>query len=404
MKRKLISIAVIAAMAASMVTGCSSSSSSSTSGTEEKTEASGETIKIGTISPNTGSMAAYGDAVVKAWELARDEINAAGGVNGQQIELIEKDDQMDPTETLNAFNSLVAEGVTAVLGSVSSGCTSAITDAADEEGIVLVTPTSTADSITTTDNYVFRACYADSFQGKIAAKYAADNGYKEVGVLYCASDTYSKGLYDSFAAACEDYGITVKDAESVADIQTSSEFTNQWAALVQSGVQFVFAPFYYYTVGPYIVPQARQAGYTGIIMGADGYDGSIDYISEGSNLDDWNGVMFTNHYDPADTSEAVTSFVKAYQDKYNGETPNALAALAYDSLNMVAQAMTSSGATDSASLRDALADQSAVYNCVTGTFSLDGTGTPVKGASIIEFSSDGSKVTTKLNSVVAGVD
>lgn len=404
MKRKLISIAVIAAMAASMVTGCSSSSSSSTSGTEEKTEASGETIKIGTISPNTGSMAAYGDAVVKAWELARDEINAAGGVNGQQIELIEKDDQMDPTETLNAFNSLVAEGVTAVLGSVSSGCTSAITDAADEEGIVLVTPTSTADSITTTDNYVFRACYADSFQGKIAAKYAADNGYKEVGVLYCASDTYSKGLYDSFAAACEDYGITVKDAESVADIQTSSEFTNQWAALVQSGVQFVFAPFYYYTVGPYIVPQARQAGYTGIIMGADGYDGSIDYISEGSNLDDWNGVMFTNHYDPADTSEAVTSFVKAYQDKYNGETPNALAALAYDSLNMVAQAMTSSGATDSASLRDALADQSAVYNCVTGTFSLDGTGTPVKGASIIEFSSDGSKVTTKLNSVVASVD
>lgn len=403
MKRKIISIAVIAAMTASMVTGCSSSSGSSSSGSGDKAVASSEPIKIGTISPNTGSMAAYGDAVVKAWELARDEINAAGGINGQQIELVEKDDQMDPTETLNAFNALVAEGVTAVLGSVSSGCTSAITDAANEEQVVLVTPTSTADSITTEDDYVFRSCYADSFQGKIAAKYAADNGYKEVGVLYCASDTYSKGLYDSFAAACKDYGITVKDAESVADIQTSSEFSNQWAALVQSGVQFVFAPFYYYTVGPYIVPQARQAGYTGIIMGADGYDGSIDYISEGSNPDDWNNVMFTNHYDPADTSEAVANFVKAYQAKYNGDTPNALAALAYDSLYMVAQAL-GTGATDSATLRDALADQSAVYKCVTGTFSLDASGTPAKGASIIEFTSDGSKVTTKLNSVVASLD
>ena len=172
-------------------------------------------------------MADYGDAVKKAWKLAEKEINAAGGVNGAMIEIVEKDDKMDATETLNAFNSLVEDGESIMIGSVSSGCTSAITATANEENVILVTPTSTADSITTADDYVFRACYADSFQGKIAAKYALDNGYTEVGALYCASDTYSKGLYDSFAAACADYGITVAAAETVADIQTSSDFTNQ---------------------------------------------------------------------------------------------------------------------------------------------------------------------------------
>ncbi len=401
MKKKVLSFALVATMVTSLLTACGDSSAPA-KGDGAEAPAKGEvtTFKVGTVSPNTGSMAAYGDAVTKAWELAKEQINSEGKI---QIELIQKDDQMDPTETLNAFNSLITEGVIAVLGSVSSGCTSAITDVADEEEVVLITPTSTADSITTTDNYVFRACYADSFQGKIAAAYARDNGFTDVGVLYCTSDTYSKGLYDSFAAACADYGINVKVAESVADIQTSSEFSNQWASIVNSGVQYVFAPFYYYTVGPYIVPQARDAGYTGIIMGADGYDGSIDYISEGSALSAWDKVMFTNHYDPADTSTTVQNFVSAYQTKY-GETPNALAALAYDSLMMLAQVLEESGATDSQSLRDALADTSRVFDCVTGTFSLDGTGTPAKGASIIEFSNDGSTVVTKLNSVVTSVD
>ena len=198
MKKKLVSILLTGLMATLCLGGCSSSTpdtsgsstvqsttatteSTSSSSSSEATTSSGGTIKIGTISPNTGSMAAYGDAVTKAWKLAAKEINAAGGVNGYQIALVEKDDQMDPTETLNAFNALVAEDVTAILGSVSSGCTSAITAAANEEAVILVTPTSTADSITTKDDYVFRTCYADSFQGKIAAKYAADKGFSEIG-------------------------------------------------------------------------------------------------------------------------------------------------------------------------------------------------------------------------------
>ena len=271
-------------------------------------------IKIGTISPNTGVMSVYGEAVTKAYRLAVSEINQNGGVLGKQLELVIKDDQMVSSECVNAFNSLAAEGVEFVIGSVSSSCTAAICEMANEEGIVLITPTSTADSITTEDDYVFRACFADSFQGKIAAGFAKEKGYDKVAALYCTADTYSKGIYDSFEKACGDYGIEIVLTESVSDIATCTDFSNQWTSIVNTGVGFVFAPFYYYTVAPYIVPQAREAGYDGIIMGSDSYDGANlpDYIGYGSDITYFDNVYFTNHYDPSDSSDKVRLFVEAY--------------------------------------------------------------------------------------------
>ncbi len=351
-------------------------------------------IVLGTISPNTGSLAAYGKAVTTGVDLAVEEINAAGGINGSQIKVINADDQFDPAECLNAFNSLVAQGVGLIVGSVTSGCTSAITDAANEEGVVLLTPSATADSITTEDDYVFRACYADSFQGAIAAAYASQSGYTEVGVVYCAADTYSKGLFDSFSAACEKYGVTIAAQESSASLDVQ-DYTNQFTAMVDAGVKFVYAPYYYDVIGPYIVPQARAAGYTGIIMGADGYDTTPDYVVAGSDLTAFNNVYWTNHYDPADTSEKVQSFVTAYKAKF-GFTPSAIAVLAYDAVYMYKQAIETAETADPAKVRDALADTSAVYERVTGTYSLDASGTPAKGAAIISFTSDGTAVTTTL--------
>lgn len=356
-------------------------------------------IVIGTISPNTGSLAAYGSAVTTAVDLAVEEINNAGGILGSQVQVINADDQFDPTECLNAFNSLVAQGVGLIVGSVTSGCTSAITDAANEEGVVLLTPCSTADSITTKDDYVFRACYADSFQGAIAAAYAAQSGYTEVGVVYCAADTYSKGLYDSFKAACAKYGVNVVAEESSASLDVQ-DYTNQFTSMVNVGVKFVYAPYYYDVIGPYVVPQARAAGYMGIIMGADGYDSTPDYVVKGSDLTAFNNVYWTNHYDPADTSAKVQAFVAAYKAKYNA-TPNAISALAYDAVYMYKQAIEAAGSAEAAKVRDALANTSTVYEGVTGTFSLDATGTPAKGAAIISFTSDGSTVTTKLVDTVS---
>ena len=228
-------------------------------------------IMIGVISPNTGALAAYGTGIVMGADLAVEEINAAGGILGREVQLIKTDDQSDPTECLNSFNSLVAKGIGLIVGSATSGCTSAITDAANEEEVCILSPTATADSITTEDDFIFRACYADSFQGAIAAAYAKQAGFDRVGIVYCAADVYSKGLFDSFSKACEEYGIEVAAAQSSASLDVQ-DYTNQFAAMVNAGVEFVYAPYYYDVIGPYVVPQARAAGYTGIIMGADGYD------------------------------------------------------------------------------------------------------------------------------------
>lgn len=406
--KKLIGLLLVLALVFSF-TACKSGSSDSPAATDadaaatdapadatEAPEPAG--ITIGTISPNTGSLAAYGAAVTTAVDLAVSEINAAGGISGQQVTVINADDQYDPTECLNAFNSLVSQGVGLIIGSVTSGCTSAITGAANEEGVVLLTPSATADSITTEDDYVFRACYADSFQGAIAAYYAKQAGYTDVGVVYCAADTYSKGLYDSFKAAADNYGLTLKTVESTASLDVQ-DYTNQFASMANSGVQFVYAPYYYEVIGPYVITQARAAGYTGIIMGADGYDTTPDYVVEGADLTAFNNVYWTNHYDPADTSEKVQTFVKAYEAMFSS-TPNAISALAYDAVYMLKQAIETAGSADPAAVRDALADTSAVYDGVTGTFSLDSVGTPTKGAAILSFASDGTSVTTKLVDVI----
>lgn len=398
MKRKsFLSLLLVTCMMLSLA-ACGSSAGAAKTDAASDGAASDDKIVIGVISPNTGALAAYGNGIVTGVDLAVEQINAAGGILGRQVEVIKTDDQSDPTECLNAFNSLVAQGVGLIIGSATSGCTSAITDAANEEEICLLAPTATADSITTEDDYIFRACYADSFQGAIAAAYAKQAGYDKVGVVYCAADVYSKGLYDSFSSACEKYGIEVVDSQSTASLDVQ-DYTNQFAAMVKAGVDFVYAPFYYDVIGPYVVPQARAAGYTGVIMGADGYDTTPDYVVDGADLTAFNDVLWTNHYDPSDTSEIVSSFVKAYEAKY-GSVPSAFAATGYDCMYMYKAAIEAAGTAESSAVRDALADTSAVYECVTGTFSLDESGTPIKGAAIIAFESDGSSVTSKLLDVV----
>ena len=407
--RKLFSLLLVLALAFSVV-ACAAPAPAATEAEAPAAEATeapaaeeaaapvGDGITLGVISPNTGALAEYGKAVTTGVDLAVSEINAAGGILGQQITVINTDDQGEPTETSNAFNSLVAQGVGLIVGSVTSGCTSAITGAANEEGVVLLTPSSTADSITTEDDYVFRACYADGFQGAIAAYYAKSAGYTDVGVVYCAADTYSKGLYDSFAAAAATYGLNIKAVESTASLDVQ-DYTNQFASMVSSGVQFVYAPYYYDVIGPYIVTQARAAGYTGIIMGADGYDGTPDYVVEGADLTAFNNVYWTNHYDPSDTDPAVQKFVAAYKAMFDS-TPNAISALAYDAVYMYKAAIEKAGSADPKAVRDALADTSVVYTGVTGVFSLDQSGTPTKGAAILSFASDGATVTTKLVDVI----
>ena len=389
MKKKLLAMLLALSMVFALA-ACGSGGDEPSTGSDAPNggDISSEgTIKIGMIAPMTGSNAAYGNSMLEGVQLTIDEINAAGGILGQQIELVSADDRGDPTECMNAFNTMVSEGIKYVIGSATSGATSAITSMANEEGVILITPSATADSITTEDDYVFRACFKDSLQGDIAAAFVAEQGITKVGTIMCSADTYSKGLVDSFTAACEKRGIEVAAAESTATMD-AQDFTNQFTAMVNADVELVYAIYYYDAVGPFLVTQARAAGFDGIIMGADGYDGALDYVSEGVDYSAFNNVVYTNHYDATDSSPVVQEYVTAYEAEY-GTMPLCFAALASDCMMMFQTAIETAGSADDVeAVRDALADTSVVYEGITGTFSLDETGTPVKGAAVISFKYD----------------
>ena len=222
MKKKLLALLLALTMAFTLA-ACGSG------GEGGGDEASGDSIKVGLIGPVTGNNASFGNAMVEGARLTVEQINAAGGILGKQVELIEADDRGDPTECMNAFNNMVAEGVKYIIGSATSGATAAITSMANEEEIVLISPSATADDITTEDDYVFRACFKDTLQGDIAAAWVEQQGITKVGTIECSADTYSSGLVKSFTAACEARGIEVVAAESTATMD-AQDFTNQFTA------------------------------------------------------------------------------------------------------------------------------------------------------------------------------
>lgn len=345
--------------------------------------ASSEPVKIGVISPNTGNLAAYGEAVTNGIRLAIDEINKSGGVlGGRTLEVVDyMDDKGDSTEGANALNKLISDGVCAIIGSVTSGVTSGLATLADEQNMLLLTPTATADTVTEGYPTVFRACFRDSYQGEMVAKFAAEKlNVKKVAVLYASGDAYSAGLYEAFKKACGTYNLEIVATESSSGTE-DTDYNTQLTNIAASGAELVFAPYYYSSIGPYIVPQARAAGFTGYMVGADGWDGTVDTMVENKSL--YNKTFFTNHYAPDDPAPAVQNFIKAYGEMFDPATLNALGALAYDSVYMLKQAIEAAGNDNTADIVKAMTGMS--FEGVTGSFTLDDTNTPAKSVAIIEY-------------------
>ena len=400
MKKKNMLSLMLAGCLALSLTACGGQSESGAGDADSSAPSGDGTITLGMIGPLTGSVAVYGTHIENGVKLAIEEINAAGGVTlsdgAHQLAVETKDDQGDATECVNAMNALISDGIQLVVGSATSGCTSAITSIANSEGVVMITPSGTADSLTTAMDYVFRTCFRDSFQGELAAQYALDEGYTKVGVVYCSADTYSAGLRDAFIAACADRGLDVVAEESVATM-TEVDYTNQFNKTVAAGAELVFTPFYYDVMGPYLVPQARSAGFTGVLLGGDGVDSTETTIPDGADLSVYNDVYFVNHYSTElATSDVSKNFIESYEAKY-GETPNNFDALAYDAVYVYKAAMEACGASDAASVQAALADTSAAYDSTCGTFSFDETGTPIKNGVLMGYSyKDGDSAVSKI--------
>ena len=373
---KFIAASTAAVMALSLA-GCSGGSMDDSSSSNAK--ASGDSITIGTVTTNSGTAAAYGEAEVKGFELAVSEINAKGGINGKKVKLESMDDKGDATEASNAFNKLSGDNnVLAVAGPTISATTAAVAPLADQAKLVTIAPAATSDSIET-GNYLFRTCFKDSYQGEVAARFAAENlKVKKVAVLYGTGDPYSSGVGEAFAKAAEKLGLEVVDKESSSSAD-DTEYSAQLQKIQASGAELLYAPYYYSVAGPYIIPQARSVGFEGYVMGPDGYDG----LKLTGDKSQYNKTYYTTHYSADDnTNSKVQDFIKSYKSKNNAE-PNTFAALGYDTIYMIKQAIekASKNATRE-DVRNAVAGMT--FDGVTGKFTMDKSGSPTKSVIVLE--------------------
>jgi branched-chain amino acid transport system substrate-binding protein len=353
-----------------------------------------QTVKIGTIQPITGKIAVYGKTVSQAVTLAVEEANAAGGVNGKKIELVTEDDAFNPDNTVAAFKKLTTKDkVLAVVGALTSNCTLAITNLAQAAKIPLITPTSTNDKVTDAGNYIFRACYKDSFQGKVVGQFAASGlKAKVAGVLFDKANDYSFGLKSNFEDAFTAAGGKVVSESYTGD---TKDFNAQIANIKAAKPDVIFLPDYYNTVA-LISKQLRAAGLKQPLLGADGWDEAV-----GTGQTELVGSYYSNHYSPEQGSDAIKAFVSAYKTRWNDE-PNALSALGYDATKMLIQALIDADTAKkltSDGVRDALAAVKGSY--VTGNISFDAQNNPVKSAVVLEIvkGADG-KLATKYKTTV----
>lgn len=373
---KFVAASAAADMALSLA-GCSGGSMDDSSSSSAK--ASGDSITIGTVTTNSGTAAAYGEAEVKGFELAVSEINAKGGINGKKVKLESMDDKGDATEASNAYNKLAGDNnVLAVAGPTISATTAAVAPLADQSKLVTIAPAATSDSIET-GNYLFRTCFKDSYQGEVAARFAAENlKVKKVAVLYGTGDPYSSGVGEAFAKAAEKLGLEVVDKESSSSAD-DTEYSAQLQKIQASGAELLYAPYYYSVAGPYIIPQARSVGFEGYVMGPDGYDG----LKLTGDKSQYNKTYYTTHYSADDnTNTKVQDFIKSYKSKNNAE-PNTFAALGYDTIYMIKQAIEKAGKNATREdVRNAVAGMT--FDGVTGKFTMDKSGSPTKSVIVLE--------------------
>lgn len=343
-------------------------------------------IKIGAMGPMTGDYSMYGTSVVDGAKLAAKEINAAGGINGQMIEIIGYDSKGDKTEAVNAYNRMRdQDGVVGVVGGTFSGTTLAIKEIAVGDNMPILSPTATNGEVTLDAPNVFRACYTDPYQGATAAVFAAENlGATKAAVLYNIEDPYSEGLAVAFNEKFAELG-TVTNYEGYT--KNDADFRAILTKIAAEDPDVIFIPDYIAKVGV-VLSQIKELGLTMIPIGGDGWDGiEADYADVAE------GAYFANHYAKTDEAEIVQNFIAAYEAEY-GSSPNALAALGYDSTYIMAEAIGRANSTDHQAIIDEL--NKTDRDSVTGHVAFDANGDPIKSISMIQIVGGEHKLVAKV--------
>ena len=380
--KKVFMAALAVVMAASLAacgdSSSSDSSSASNSGSTSSSDSASSSVKIGLHFELTGAVADYGNAELKGAELAIKQANANGG----DYTSVVYDNKSDTTESVTLAAQLASDGVVGVVGPATSGASAATYQIMNDAHVPVISPSATAIDVTLNPNsgsvydYVFRICFEDSYQGAAMAQYAVDNLSKTKAIVYADNTSdYAKGLTDAFTAQFTKLGGTIvtTDYYSAGDTDFSSVLTKF------KGMDFdvLYIPGYYNEAG-LIIKQAREMGIDCEIIGPDGFDSeSLIDLAGASNL---NKVYYTTAYTTVGASDALQSFIDAYKAEYN-EEPGMFAALAYDSVNLLIEAVEKTGSTDSAAVQKALTDIS--FEGITGSFTFDETHTPIKSVLVV---------------------
>lgn len=364
--RHFIAVAALAAILGGSLSGCGSGNS-------------GE-IVLGHYASMTGSEATFGRSTDNGIELAIDEINQAGGVNGKKVSVITYDDKGDAREAGTAVTRLVTrDGVVAVLGEVASSLSLVGAPVCQENGIPMVSPSSTNPAVTKVGDKIFRVCFIDPFQGYVCAKFAREHaGLKanKAAILYDQVAAYAVGLQDEFAQAFTKLGgeVVSKQTYQAGD----QDFSAQLTAIRASQPDVIFIPGYYTDVGN-IALQARKLGIQAPMLGGDGWDSSKLGEIAGDTI---NGSFYSNHYSQQDPDPRVQEFIKKYKDRFGG-TPDGLAALGYDAARIVCEAIGKAGSLNGDDIAAQLANTKD-FSGVTGRISIDADRNAVKPAVMLE--------------------
>jgi branched-chain amino acid transport system substrate-binding protein len=365
--------------------GCNKSKSGGTSGI------AGDTVPIGAVFPLSGPVAFYGSESRDGALLAIEEINAAGGLLGKKLTLLAEDDEGDGAKSLNAFTKLTTrDDVKFVLGSSTSGATMSMTQQAQQNKILLNSPSATNVDVTKAGDYVFRACFIDPFQGVVGADFAYETlGARRAAVLYDAGADYNTGLADEFKKEFRKI-----NGEVVADeaYQTGEvDFNAQITRIKAANPDVVYLPNYYADVSLQ-AKQLRAQGITVALVGGDGWDGLIDNAGDEVLNGYWSAGFAADTTDPKGVA-----FVKAYQARFN-KTASQFAALGYDTMMLVADGIKAAGTFDTAAVKDALAKVNGSY--VTGNIRFDADRNPIKGAAILQIVSQDGKLVNSYKTTV----
>ncbi|SEH68750.1 MULTISPECIES: ABC transporter substrate-binding protein [Atopobiaceae] len=380
---KLSGISAVGLGAASILSACGGSGSSSS-----------DTIKVGLMGPYSGDVAQYGLAVRKGAELYVKQLNADGGLDGKKIELDTQDEKGDATEAVNVYNKMVEGGVVGIIGDVTSTPSIAVAQVAAGDNMPLVSAAATAADFVSFGPNAFRACITDPYQGKLMSDFAASQGFKTVATIYNSGGDYEKGVNDAFVARCKEIGLSVATEQGYQSGDV--DFKGQLTSIIAVKPDAVLSPNYYQEDGQ-IVTQARQLGYAGAFLGADGWSNIVGGDQEYASAEDLEGCFYDCSFVIENESEDVQKFVKAFQDEY-GEAPTNFCALGYDAamvlLGGIKTALSKGVDLSSDDGRQAIVDGIAQGSVdgVTGTIKYDGSGDPVKPTLVITFEGGSQKV------------